>query len=133
VGFLFTMHISKVSYQKTFNLGSYTSEKIGVELDINEGEDAKLALDKARKLVQEYHIENNKGLYVRGEMDEMLPEVQKQKPEKTAIESLIEDINTCTEIKVLESYRLIAKSKPELQTAYDNHLKKLKYESNRLG
>ena len=34
------MHIQTIVYQRTFNLGNYSSEKIGVEFAINQGESA---------------------------------------------------------------------------------------------
>jgi hypothetical protein len=48
-----------------------------------------------------------------------------KEPEDKRIAALIADIYSCTEIKVLESYRIMAKSKPELQAAYDQHLESL--------
>ena len=44
------MHIQTIIYQRTFNLGNYSSEKIGVEFAINQGESANKALDIAQKI-----------------------------------------------------------------------------------
>jgi hypothetical protein len=55
---------------------------------------------------------------------EAMPVHQVEKPLGT-VEALIKDIESCREIKVLESYRIIASTKPELKTAYDNRLKEL--------
>ena len=52
------MHIQTVNYTRTFNLGNYSSEKIGVEFSLNQGESANKALDIARELVEEYHKQN---------------------------------------------------------------------------
>ena len=52
------MHIQTINYTRTFNLGNYSSEKIGVEFALNEGESATKALDYARELVEEYHKQN---------------------------------------------------------------------------
>ena len=49
------MHIQTINYTRTFNLGNYSSEKIGVEFALNPGESADKALDNARQLVEEYH------------------------------------------------------------------------------
>ena len=124
------MHISTISYQKTYNLGNYSSEKIGVEISINAGEDSMEALRTAKQLCDEYHKETTTSLPPENtitNVEEILPEIQqpklsaKQRQEQT----LIDSINSCTDVKVLESYRLIAKSKPKLQTSYDNKLKQL--------
>lgn len=127
------MTITSISYQKTYNLGNYSSERIGVEVSINEGENAMEALDTAKNLCQEFHEKNNpeppQSTVVSIPLEE-IASIQAPKPDKkTAKEQqeqrLIDDINSCQEIKVLESYRLIAKTNENLQTAYDNKLKQL--------
>lgn len=127
------MTITTVSYQKTYNLGNYSSERIGVEVSINEGENAMEALDTAKKLCQEFHDKNNPEPFVSGETiiqpasTEPIPEIKVDKRTAKEIQEqkLISDINSCTEIKVLESYRLIAKSNEKLQTAYDLKMEQL--------
>ena len=119
------MRFTQVSYQKTFNLGSYQSERIGVELELSEGESPKEALDTAKQLVEEYHKENNKGLV----LSEILPistsnihddekgvKFTQPPPSK---QSISEQITSCTDIKILESYKLIVKKNPELQNVYN--------------
>ena len=118
------MHINQISYVKTFNLGNYSSEKIGVEIAINEGEDAKKALDTARNLVEEYHQSLN---YPTPHIEERtistpIPDIQIEKPEISTLEA---QIMSCTEFKVLETYYFIVKNKPELQTVYDIKKKQL--------
>lgn len=48
-----------------------------------------------------------------------------KQPEEIKIGIAIADIYSCESLKVLETYRLMAKSKPELQAAYDQQKKKL--------
>lgn len=43
-------------------------------------------------------------------------------PMTNRIESIIRDINSCKEKKVLESYKLIAKTDEKLQSAYDKKM-----------
>ena len=128
------MPITTVNYQKTFNLGNYTSERIGVEISLNDNQDAKEAIAEAKKLVEEFHAETNKGLYCQdmltgmvsiGEPMAQIQPAAQRKHEPTKPLTLVEQIQSCTEIKVLESYRLIAKSKPDLQAAYLDKLKEL--------
>ena len=52
-------------------------------------------------------------------------EIQTDKGPDDRIAAMIADIYSCTEIKVLEGYRLLAKTKPEFQAAYDQQMKKL--------
>lgn len=54
-----------------------------------------------------------------------IPEIQSRDPKQDTVAQLIADIYTCTEFKVLEGYRLLAKTKPEIQAAYDQMKLKL--------
>ena len=121
------MHINQISYVKTFNLGNYSSQKIGVEIFINEGEDAKQALDTAKSLVEEYHKSSEfpeQHIQERYIPDDKLPEIQVQKQEVRE-QTLEEQIQSCTEVKVLESYKFIAKKDIALQVAYDAQMEML--------
>ena len=120
------MHINQISYVKTFNLGNYSSEKIGVEIFINEGDDAKQALDTAKSLVEEYHKSlefPEQHIQERYIPDDKLPEIQVQKEVRE--QTLEEQIQSCKEVKVLESYKFIAKKDIALQVAYDAQMKML--------
>ena len=56
---------------------------------------------------------------------EFPPIPQPSTHEEIRIGDIENDIRSCTELKVLETYRLIAKSKPEFQAAYDEVYAKL--------
>lgn len=123
------MQITTVNYTRTFNLGNYSSEKIGVELSINEGESANDALDVARGLVEEYHNKNVVRLkdlqelqYFHGEeMEEVIPTQSK----KTLAEKTKEFIDSCKTKDELKAWELMSKSNPELLKHYNNKLKSL--------
>ena len=57
------MKITKVSYNKIFPTASYMNERIGVEIDLIDGDDAKVALNTAKLLAEEFHKESNPDLY----------------------------------------------------------------------
>lgn len=116
------MKVDRISYQKVFPLGMYINERIGLEIQLDDGEDATIALSKAKAMVESFHIENNKGLYVEVNQEA----IPIQKPEEIRIGLLIQDIESCKDIKTLESYKLLVKGKPDFQKAYDNKLKQLK-------
>jgi hypothetical protein len=142
------MNIEKVSYQKTFNLGNYSSERIGVDVNINAGEDAMEAIEVARKLVNENFEKNNPHLvtpdipiipkhlegYAKGNFnvsgnDERVDLLNSYvKDKKAQLPLLVDQIKSVTDLKVLESYKFIVKGKPELQTIYDNKLNELSHE-----
>ena len=123
------MHIQTIHYTRTFNLGNYSSEKIGVEFALNPGESADKALDNARQLVEEYHKKSVKqieeaGLYF--EQDE--PIVEKVIPtqsKKTLTERTKEFINSCTTKQELKVWELMCKNNPELLEYYNNKLNNL--------
>lgn len=126
------MHIQTVNYTRTFNLGNYSSEKIGVEFSLNQGESANKALDIARELVEQYHSENVKRLKevseflgvndsYQEEINEMIPTQTK----KTLAEKTKEFIDSCKTRDELKAWELMSKSNPELLQHYNNKLKSL--------
>lgn len=133
------MHIQTVNYTRTFNLGNYSSEKIGVEFALNEGESATKALDYARELVEEYHTENVKrqkelydenvgeslykivGGFGTPNKSEIIPTQSKQ----TLAEKTKSFIDLCKSKEELKAWELMCKSNPELLEHYNNKLKTL--------
>ena len=118
------MHIQTIVYQRTFNLGNYSSEKIGVEFAINQGESATKALDIARDLVEEYHKQNVTRLKDLGDFyqevpDEIIPTQSKQ----TLAQKTIQFINACKTKHELKAWELMTKSNPEVLESYNAKLK----------
>jgi hypothetical protein len=122
------MHISKIYIQENFipnvNIDQFRRKVFGMEITIKEGEDVGQAISEAETHIANYIKINTvpmddecRGVKVR--------DISPEESRLSATQSIINDINTCKEVKVLESYRLIAKSNPEIQTAYDNKLKLL--------
>jgi hypothetical protein len=123
------MHIQTIHYTRTFNLGNYSSEKIGVEFALNPGESADKALDNARQLVEEYHKKSVKqieeaGLYF--EQDEPITEkVIPTQSKKTLTERTKEFIDSCTTKQELKAWELMCKNNSELLEYYNNKLNNL--------
>jgi hypothetical protein len=123
------MHIQTIHYTRTFNLGNYSSEKIGVEFALNPGESADKALDNARQLVEEYHKKSVKQIEEAGfyfEQDE--PIAEKAIPtqsKKTLTERTKEFIDSCTTKQELKAWELMCKNNPELLEYYNNKLNNL--------
>tara|TARA_R110000868_G_C10931850_1_gene766438 strand:+ start:940 stop:1338 length:399 start_codon:yes stop_codon:yes gene_type:complete len=130
------MTITTVSYTKTYNLGSYQSEKIGIELSINEGDNAMEALDEAKKLAQEFHEKNNpeppQSTVVSVPFEEIAA-IQPLKEDKRTVKekqeaSMVALIKACKHLDGadgLKTYEKLAKSNPKFQSAYDETLLKL--------
>jgi hypothetical protein len=121
------MHIQTINYTRTFNLGNYSSEKIGVEFSLNPGESADKALDNARQLVEEYHKKSVKqieeaGLYF--EQDEPIADkIIPTQSKKTLTERTKEFIDSCTTKEELKAWELMSKNNAELLEHYNNKLK----------
>jgi len=120
------MHIQTVNYTRTFNLGNYSSEKIGVEFAINQGESANKALDIARDLVEDYHKQNVARLkdlndFYEEVSDEIIPTQSKQ----TLAEKTKQFITSCKTKEELKAWELMAKSNSEILECYNAKLKTL--------
>lgn len=121
------MKITTVSYTKTFNLGNYCSEKVGVEVEINEGDNVEHGLDAAKKLVEDFHRKNNPQLY-----ENIIQEVpimqelksrlnigaQQEEQFVTKDDSFLFCINNATSLKELSIYKPTADKNQSLKLAY---------------
>ena len=120
------MHIQTINYTRTFNLGNYSSEKIGVEFALNEGESANKALDYARELVEDYHKQNVIKLKDLNEFYQEVPdEIIPTQSKKSLTEKTIEFINACNTKDELRAWELMAKNNPEVLESYNAKHKSL--------
>lgn len=122
------MHIEKINYQKTFNLGNYTSEKIGVEIALHQGESATKALNIAKELVEEYHLENLKKNPIVVDV-ETEPIIQTQSP-KTLVEKTKQFIDDCKNEVELKAWKIMANSNSEIMKYYSEKLESFKNNVN---
>lgn len=133
------MQTLDVQFQKNFHTNfedRYLMETIFIKVAPDSiGEDIQFLLDKAREEAHLNHKRNNPHLFPPGisivpksilsqQQEIGMRELGKQIDEQKEKE-LPEQINSCTELKVLETYKFIVKGKPDLQTIYDNKLKSL--------
>ena len=122
------MHIQVINYQRTFNLGNYASEKIGVEVAINAGEDAKEALEAAKLLVEEYHKENVAKLKDLGYFyeDQIKIEIVPTQSKQTLDEKTKVFIDACITREELKAWELMSKRNTELLEYYNKKFKSIK-------
>jgi hypothetical protein len=119
------MKIDRISYQKIFPTGmAYLNHKIGVEVQVDEGDDWQEAFEMAKRVVEKWNLESNPGYAVALEYMNGNPGAYSHKAEPK--QSMEEAIISCTEIKVLESYKLLVKNNPSLQDIYDKKFAELK-------
>ena len=87
------------------------------------------ALERAaailKKRVQQGNVPEPVRSFTPQQTGSSVMEIQTDKGPDDRIAAMIADIYSCTEIKVLEGYRLLAKTKPEFQAAYDQQMEKL--------
>jgi hypothetical protein len=114
------MKITKIGFSKTFPTGPYF-EKIFLEAEVIEGDDIRQSLYALKKEIEQFHYQS-----VAAEEKQMGTVTEAVITGKSQEQTIIEGINSCTELKVLESYRLIASgSNREISHAYNLKLKQL--------
>lgn len=116
------MKVTKIGFSKTFPTGVYF-EKIFLEAEVIEGDDIRQSLYALKKEVEQFHYQSVAA--AEKQMGTQVNIVEENKNPKSQEETIIEGINSCTEITVLHSYSLIAKNNHQIQEAYDNKLLEL--------
>lgn len=141
--------ITKISHGLTIGDLKYGNARPGVvEATLKPGETLEEALDELDERLTAWHKKRyphlygdplplaginssaKPGFYTQEQIAEAVPVPnsigvikQNRMPEDQRIAALIADIYSCFELKVLESYRIMAKANPELQAAYDMQYK----------
>lgn len=116
--------ILKIEYQKVFPLAQYVNEKIGVEVEVNNGDDIDNAFSFAKETVEKWHKEGNPGLHLTintGIINEP-PIVQKENYKAVLTAN---DILSCTSVVVLNAYKSMIGDDKELITAFEQRKKQL--------
>jgi hypothetical protein len=136
------MQITTVSYQRTYNLGAYNSEKIGLEASIDEGEDIQFAICNLKHECDEIHKKNHPHLYQEQETafpynpnnpEYGMPTTTSNMSQPIDNQQLTQEqkinnlINQSTSKVELEQWKLLAHNSkyPSLKEAYTNRLNEL--------
>jgi len=121
------MQITSVTYQKTYSIGPYLTERIGVEASIDEGQDPKIVLSELKKLCDEVNEANNPHLaqpIAQPPEPEKLPEIQVEKPIAGKPFNVINEIASTTSPTVLKIYKGMLKTESD-KLAYENKMNEL--------
>lgn len=94
------MKNTRVSYQKTFPLESFSNERIGLEFDIDDNESIEEAFDIAKQMVNQEHQKNNA---IRQAQKEQATTTQIGKNE-TPLESFKRQVDQCKSITELNGF-----------------------------
>lgn len=139
------MKITKVSYNKTFATGPYLNEKIGIEIEVDSGEEAEEAFRVAVVTVGMWHKSANPHLYQESKTEEPTytvagrppivyqpppPVIEYEKEPPTDYLSLIQSAPT---FLTLKQFKVIAGSpgNEELYKAYNDRVKILIKQENK--
>lgn len=115
------MNTRLVTYQKIFpTANQFFNERVGIEIIVNDGENANDALNLAKKTVEDWHKQSNDMEIVAG--NEPIPIVQVDKGDVNQ-QKIIDGIKSCTDATILqETYKFIVRKYPEIQDIYRQKL-----------
>ena len=57
------MKVDRISYSKLLPTGVYANERIGLEAELNSGDDAEISMDILRNMVEQFHKKYNPQYY----------------------------------------------------------------------
>lgn len=113
------MKIDRTKYTAHYENGMVVAQWISVEmaLDTANGESPLEALDRSQELVQQWYKSKSLPFETNSIPPGPSPIIQ-IKPEDRETGLTPETLLSCSDIKILEAYRLMVKGKPELERAY---------------
>lgn len=111
----------KYTKEFEFHIGK---EWLGTDVEIEEGDDLDEVFRQVKAKVHQLVTGSNPESQPTQQAPPREIKVEKE-PVEERVKRIMDDINSCVEVKVLESYRLIAKQHHCLQQAYDLKLKEL--------
>ena len=113
------MKIRVTGYSHTYPLGaSGQFEKAWIEADIDESDDIQTSLQFLKQQVEQFHKESNPSALT-------VTSVKVVEDNKSPEEKVVAQIHEITDVKVLESFKLLASRNEKIKSAYDNRLKQL--------
>ena len=126
----------KLSIQTLLPIGNYLNKRYGIEQDFPDDSHPADNFKYLNDVVTAIHMAEFPMFYKDGKPlflpvtnsepvysgEEMPTEIQVK---KTPTDNMITAITSCTEIKVLQTFKKLANSKPEFQTAYDETMELL--------
>lgn len=120
------MKIKEVVYSKTFGMPQSKDpfEKIMLVGELEEGETPRQALYALRKEAHEFHYESNKAAEKQNGI-----QTQPVKEEQISPEArIIAQIYGASDLKVLESFKLLSRNNKTIEAAYNQRLNQLQYQ-----
>ena len=122
------MKILTISYKQKFPTGSFLNCDIGFEASIEPGEDINDALSTLQNHAQAFHKSSFPHLYTENGKPITIVQVEEDKSELTPEDGLIEIIDQCRTIQLLERQRKQVErmNSPRVNEAFEKKLQTLK-------
>jgi hypothetical protein len=119
------MQLDRISYQKVFPIGSYATERIGLEASLDKDENPEVALQRLSILVNDLHSATIANLeHYRGTSVVDIPETKVDKvPDE--VQAVLDGIENSPDMKELSSFWLKSKGNLMLLSAYKSKEKQL--------
>src|SRR5690606_3428907 len=134
-----------ITYMQTFPTGSFANQKLGIDIQLDELDSPEKVYAQAKQIVNDAFNAMNPGFYIQyvtptpeayngarytGSDDEPIfyaaTSRQTVTQPKDPEQSIVDDIATVTDVKVLDSYKLIANKKGgRILEAYNQKLQSL--------
>jgi hypothetical protein len=123
------MKVTKVTYEQLFPTGQFANQRLKAEVQVDDSESPLAAFGLAKKIVNDAFNAMNLPHTITVDYDGANQPVDTVKEINIAEERKVGDIErgilSCTDLKTLESYKLIVKARPEFKEVYDKKLKEL--------
>jgi hypothetical protein len=124
------MKITTVTYQKTYSIGPYLTDRIGLEASLDEGESVADILDNLRAKADEWHKAEHPHLYQETKTEMLTHEVKGGNPGIIQVDNLppadyATAIQSAKTLEELKSFKLIAANDKTLYNAYNQRIKEL--------
>lgn len=133
------MKYEKLIFIYPFSIGSFLNAKVGLEATLDDNDDVEECFEQLRNEVKAMADKERNGgsQFANHEVDaydspritritdDELGQYPKPQSEERRIGDLASDIKSCTDIRVLETYRLLVQKKPEFKAIYDEMHSKL--------
>ena len=113
-----------VGYSHTYPITTNGQfQKIWIEISLDEGDDPRQELYKAKKIVNDIFFESNKA--AEKQAQEQKKESGSEQKTLSLEHQKVESIKSCTDLKVLKIYETTSKKYPESEIAYQEKLLEL--------
>ena len=122
------MKIDRIAYEQLYPTGVYANQRFRAEASVDwEKDDIMECYKTLQSAVEKAFVALNPQIKWQEVPESPIQEVTFQKPDskESAIDRMITAINTCIDIKVLETFGLLVRNNVVLQETYNRKFKEL--------